>query len=266
MAANDEHLLIEDGEAHLFGFVGSGVSHPGIKRSLNQDSFLMEWNRGLFIVSDGIGGHQAGELASKAVVQIFPRILEQYLSRINPKDKNGPLVAIRQSIIDLSQLIREKADENVETRGMGATLVSVWTNNPNGKVYLAWLGDSRIYLLRGNLFSRLTKDHTVVSILLENGEITPEQALNHPARGRLTRFVGMSGETIPDVGAFKLKPEDRLLLCSDGLHGIVPEKHIINILRSNPEPHTACLSLVEAANQAGGKDNITVIVLDRKVK
>jgi protein phosphatase len=124
------------------------------------------------------------------------------------------------------------------------------------------MGDSRMYLHRQGRLSLLTHDHSLVALLLRRGEITPDQAKDHPARGKLSRYVGMETEVYPDIRAVHLVQGDRLLLCTDGLTGTVSEQEIAAILGQPVEPESACRSLIDAANAAGGRDNITVLVAD----
>jgi protein phosphatase len=124
------------------------------------------------------------------------------------------------------------------------------------------LGDSRAYLLRRGRLRRLTQDHTVAAVLLRLDEITPEEAGEHPGTHRLTRYVGMEGEALPDIQTLRLEAGDRLLLCSDGLTGMVSDRRIAHLLRQQPTPEDACQALIAAANAAGGRDNISAIVID----
>jgi len=140
---------------------------------------------------------------------------------------------------------------------MGATLVmALLTEN---RAHIAYMGDSRGYLFRDDGLTRLTNDHLVVEILLRNGEITPDEAEKHPARGLVTRYVGMDNEVYPDVRTIALSQGDRLLLCSDGLSGMIPDNVIAHILTTCSDSENACQALVDAA---GGRDNITSVVVD----
>ncbi len=143
---------------------------------------------------------------------------------------------------------------------MGATVALAWLRETGA--HLAHLGDSRIYLFREAQLQQLTEDHSVIALLLRSGEITPEEAQTHPARGQLSRYVGMDGEVYPDVQTVQLQAGDRLLLCSDGLTNMIPNTQIAQLLQVNAEVLAACQALVHAANTAGGTDNITVLVVD----
>jgi protein phosphatase len=143
---------------------------------------------------------------------------------------------------------------------MGATVVVAYVRA--GRAYIAHLGDSRAYRLRpgGNL-QRLTHDHSVVGMLLDDGEITPSEAADHPARGVISRYMGMEQAVDPDLCCVRLVADDRLLLCSDGLPLMVPDSEIQVILSREQNPEAACRALVGAANSAGGKDNVTALIV-----
>jgi protein phosphatase len=143
---------------------------------------------------------------------------------------------------------------------MGATLVIALLRK--GRCFLANLGDSRAYRLRKGRMVQLTRDHSVVYELIEKGHIEPEEAADHDASGQITRYVGMDEKARSHVRSFTLKKSDRLLLCTDGLTDMVADKDIAVILKAETDPQTACESLVEAANKAGGHDNITTLVID----
>ena len=145
---------------------------------------------------------------------------------------------------------------------MGATVVLAMIKRRSA--YIAHMGDSRAYLFRDNQLKQLTEDHSIVGILLRHGDITPEEATEHPAKGRLSRYVGMEGKVYPDVRSIAIKKEDRLLLCSDGLSGMLNDRNIAELLIMHPDPQAACKALADAANSAGGTDNITVVIVDWK--
>ena len=238
----------------------AGLSHIGKVREENEDTFLIDPELGLFIVSDGMGGHRGGEIASKIVTEDLPVMIEVGLDKL----KVGTPAAIR---ILLKKAIREQSrqlnlEQNSETgyKDMGATLVVALLRK--GRSYIANLGDSRIYRLRNRRLVQLTKDHSVVSELLDKGKIKPEEAENHEAQGVITHYVGMEDKARPHVRSFQLKKDDRLLLCTDGLTDSVEDKAISAILGKKQQCIEACQALVGAANANGGHDNITVVIAD----
>jgi len=236
------------------------ASDVGRVRRENEDTCLVSLEQNLFIVSDGMGGHQAGEIASKAVVTALPQILKQRLSPKRPAQTGDIELVLRDAIVELSRQLRIQSAGQASLRGMGATVAMVWVRGAS--VHLAHMGDSRIYLFRRPMLKQLTEDHSVIALLVKHGDITQAQAKDHPMRARLSRHVGMEGEIYPDVQTVRIQNGDRLLLCSDGLTGMVPEDRIAKILQDNIEPDAACKALVAAANAAGGTDNITAVVLN----
>ncbi len=237
-----------------------GVTHIGRVRPNNEDNLFIDEKRGLFIVSDGMGGHQAGEVASNAVVSVLPPMIEQFAARIETPSREAFEQVLRDAILELSQRLHDESKGQMGLQGMGATVVVVWLQGQ--RAHMAHMGDSRIYHFRDGRMAQLTQDHSVVALLLRHKEITEEEAKQHPARGRLSRYVGMEGDTFSDLYSVSLLPGDRLLLCSDGLTGMVSDSEINRVLASCPDPGAACNELVEMANNAGGKDNITVLVIN----
>jgi protein phosphatase len=239
-----------------------GLSDIGQRRTSNQDNFLVDVPRGLFIVSDGMGGEQAGEIAAKAVVTVLPQMLEPHLQRLAVAPRRVVELTLRELVAQFSQRLRQDAADQPGLRGMGATLELVWICKE--QAHLVHMGDSRVYRLRRDRLSLLTEDHSVVALLLKHGDITPQDAVDHPARGQLSRYVGIDGEVYPDVFTVPLHPGERFLLCSDGLWGMVPDREIARLLLQHAELAAACRALVDAANQAGGRDNITVVIVEGK--
>jgi len=250
---NTEHLLPWPVQAAC-------ASDRGRVRQRNEDRYLIDPARQLFIVSDGMGGHLAGELAATAVITILPPLLEQQMGRSPPSSTEAIERALREALIELSLRLHAESTGRAGLQGMGATVALAWLRG--SLVHLAHLGDSRIYLFRQERLAQLTEDHSVIALLLRYGEITPEQARTHPARGQLSRYVGMQGEVSPDVQAVPLQHGDRLLLCTDGLTNMLPDAQIGHLLRINAEPEAACQALVHAACAAGGTDNITAMVVN----
>jgi len=142
-------------------------------------------------------------------------------------------------------------------------LLDLWLGRPPGtNALLAHMGDSRAYLLHDGKFQQRTHDHSLVQLLIDTGDITPQEAAEHPSRGQITRYVGMPGEALPEVLLIDIAAGDRLLLCTDGLTGMVPEQELCDIMLNQRTPRQACRALIAAANEAGGLDNITALVVD----
>lgn len=235
------------------------VTDTGRVRAANEDAFAVLPQQGLFLVADGMGGHQAGATASGIVASVLPKMIEQRLAQTASQEAKVLARALRDAIMALSQQLREQSLGRPGLAGMGSTVVLAFVRGE--RAFVAHMGDSRAYLLRSDRLQPLTADHSVVGILLRQGEITPEQARLHPARNRLSRYVGMQGDVHPDVHTVRLLAGDRLLLCTDGLTAMVPDEEIGRLLGEGAGPR-ACEALVEAANASGGKDNVTVLVLD----
>jgi len=235
------------------------VTDPGRVRSVNQDAYFTDPDRGLFIVSDGMGGEQGGALASQVVVKVLPAIIQQRLAELNANSARVIRAQLRQAVCELSHRLFAESAAKIELRGMGATVVVALLGRRS--VHLAHLGDSRAYLFRQGRLLQLTDDHSVVGILLRRGEITPDEARSHPAQGRLSRFVGMEGEVLPDVTTVGLRRGYRLLLCSDGLTGILSDNQISSVICRNLGCQETCQQLAAVANASGGRDNITAVLL-----
>lgn len=236
------------------------LSDIGQVRKENQDAYYVDEEKGLFIVCDGMGGHRGGALAAKIVVTLLPRMIDERISALTEQRETAICQSLKDAIARLSAMLRERTKEEPELRGMGAALVMAVVRGIDA--YIAHIGDSRAYLFQDGSLKRLTKDHSIVAVMLEMGQITQEQAKSHPAWGKLSRYVGMEGEAVADVQKITLKPGCRLLLCSDGLTCMLSDEEIADILGKEGDCETACQRLVKEANMAGGYDNITVIIID----
>lgn len=249
-------------EATPLRLVAAGLSDLGQVRKRNEDCwFIAPSSPLLFIVSDGMGGQQGGDVASNAVITVLPPLIKQRFSQMPDRSDKSISEMLGQSISELSRNLRSGSKEHVGLKGMGATVALMLCYK--GVAHLAHMGDSRIYLCRNKQLTLLTEDHSVITMLRKHGEIKPEEDISHhPARGRLSRYVGMEDDAFPDLKTKPLKVGDRLLLCSDGLTGMVPPADIEKLLQIHTDSSTACQALINAANAAGGKDNITAIVVD----
>jgi len=234
------------------------ATDTGRVRPQNEDACFVDTERGLFIVSDGMGGANAGALASQVVVKVLPQLITQRLATLKQVRKELVIRLLGEAIAKLSQQVHDQSADRIGFKGMGATVVVALILGR--QLYIGHMGDSRAYLLREGRLKQLTKDHSITQLLIDSGEITPDEAKTHPARGKITRFVGMEGEPLPEACSLKCEPGDLIMLCTDGLHGMLNEKQILTILGGKASPTALCRRLVSAANSAGGKDNITVVV------
>lgn len=247
------------------------VSDVGLVRPHNEDVLLViesvfEGDRtletvGLFIVADGMGGHQAGEVASALAARtVASRLMQDvYL----PYLQNAAHQADQLPLTDALIQAVEAANQAVhgEVPGSGTTLTCALVIN--AKAYLAHVGDSRAYLYYNQELKQVTRDHSYVDKLVELGQITLEAAAVHPQRNVLYRAVGQGDQLEIDIHLVDLAAGSRLLLCSDGLWGMLPDSLIQEVLASASSPQAACQALIAAANEAGGRDNISALVIER---
>lgn len=238
----------------------AGLTDQGQLRNHNEDHWFADALQGVFVVSDGMGGRVAGELASKIVVEVFPAYVLEKMEDLSNLSTPMASDLMGTSLIELSDMIYRESSKRPDFIGMGATVVTALIRNAHALI--AHVGDSRAYLWRDQHLECLTKDHSLVQVLIDLGQLAPEDAANHPARSQITQFIGMPERILPEVRGFDLRSGDRLLLCSDGLTGMVTDASIAAILQSHVEPEDACHVLISEANAAGGKDNITVVVID----
>lgn len=247
-----------DGIATTLG----AASHIGKHRVSNQDAFCAlvgshaPGELGACVaVADGMGGHRAGEVASALAIQKLTRRLGR--RRAGSATSSDEVAALEADIAFVNEEIH-RAGMEPEFQGMGTTLTAGLLVGT--RFFLGHVGDSRAYLLRDGQLGRLTRDHNWFEEQLAAGLISPQEAATHPHRNMLTRALGIAQSVEVDTAAVDVRPGDTLLLCSDGLHGLVDDKEIARILRDK-EPQRACDALVERANTRGGNDNITVVVL-----
>ena len=234
-------------------------SDIGKRRKSNQDytaTFTNQKNQLLALLADGMGGHQAGDIASRQAVEEIGIAWEATMIDDSEKAVQWFLQHIQQT----NQRIFEKGQSQPTLSGMGTTLevVTLLDNH----LALAHVGDSRIYLFREQRLIALTEDHSLVNALLKSGEITQEMAENHPRKNIITRSLGMPGSLEVDVAIHKIEDHDQLLLCSDGLTNMVSEPKITQILLEAASLQDASQRLIDEANAKGGLDNITVLLID----
>jgi PPM family protein phosphatase len=241
----------------------AGLSDKGCVRDRNEDAIFEDCRNGLFIVADGMGGRNCGDVAAQETVKVLPGIIKQWIWAVPDEraDADPAIVEIlRNGVQELSGHIRALSLASAERAGMGTTVVVALVTGHH--VHVAHMGDSRAYLFRYGVLQQLTSDHSLIGLLVANGEITSQEAEDHPARGRLIRYVGMDAGVGPDVRTVEVQSGDRMLLCTDGLWGMVPEERMVTILSGGENPGVTCCSLLSAGNAAGGSDNLTALVVD----
>ncbi len=225
-------------------------THRGNVRRENEDAAFMDARRGVFAVADGMGGHQAGEVASRIAVDAVRRMARS--------GEPAGIAPMTRAVRAAHEEIVAHAQAHPECAGMGTTLTAMWY--AGGRfVYIAHVGDSRIYRLRDGRLQQITQDHSLVEELVLAGLITREEARVHPRRNIITRALGTEGDNAPDMLAADVRPGDVWLLCTDGLSSMVDDVRISRALLALP-PERAADELVRLALSAGGRDNVTVIV------
>ena len=224
----------------------------GLRRKNNEDRYFVDKKRGLFIVADGMGGHAAGEIASQTAVETASLSLQTI-------DTNNPQGELKQAIEKSNRAVTDEAKNNSALDGMGTTLSIVLFHQHQG--YLAHIGDSRIYRFHNSKLEQLSDDHSLVGEQLRQGVLTLEQAKTSTLGNILLQAIGMTPQLDICQKSFPLTSGDQFLLCSDGLTDMVSDTKIEELLKQPDTLKTRCNSLIEAAIAAGGKDNITVVLL-----
>ena len=244
--------------------ISYGVTDVGLKREKNEDNLLINDDLNLFVVADGMGGHAGGEFASQIAVSTIEDFIINSTENTDPKgsgEKNSsPMTErLRQAIKIAGDQIFSKASNQPELRGMGTTTVAMILQED--KVHIAYVGDSRVYLVRENNVEQLTEDHSLVNEQVKAGLISEEDAKNHQLKNIITRSVGYQEEVEIDTVIRDVKAGDRFLLCSDGLSNFLESTEIAKSL-STQELQDAAQDLVDIAIERGGDDNITLIVIE----
>ena len=253
------------------------ITDPGRRGRLNEDSYeissftISEDNDTpvlLAIVADGIGGHKAGEIASKIAVATI-------ISSIAESDGSDPLWLLKSALLEANHSITSEADDDDTRKGMGSTVAC--TLVIDSALYIATLGDTRIYLIRDNVIQQLNIDHTWVQEALDVGVINSEEARGHPRRHLIRSYLGSSDPISPDLRLYMeenenqeqakanqglpLVPEDQVMICTDGLTDLVTDEEILEILKSESSKEDQLQTMVNLANDRGGHDNITIVLL-----
>ncbi|MGI6059965.1 MAG: Stp1/IreP family PP2C-type Ser/Thr phosphatase [Blautia sp.] len=238
------------------------ITDVGQKRTVNQDFvFTSETPVGnlpnLFVVADGMGGHKAGDFASSYAVEVL-------LSTIREDENSNPVKIIRAAIENANTQLLREASDNEAMSGMGTTMVLVTI--VGHYAYVANVGDSRLYLIDENKISQITKDHSLVEEMVRMGEISRDDARNHPDKNIITRALGAGRDVDVDFFDIRLTPGDILLLCSDGLSNMVPDEDIRQVIRTSETLEETGRRLVSMANDNGGRDNIAVVLVEPETK
>ena len=255
----------------------AAVTDAGRVRSENQDRWFADPELGLFVVADGLGGHAAGALAAQLAVDMLPRLVRRTITeRTNAAALTPGLfpilsqvtggigelrLAIAEQVQILSDLVYKETRGQPGINGTGTTLALALVDPAHATIIHA--GDSRVYLLRQGQLQQVTEDHTLGRLLVRNHELSESAVKQHPAARRLTRYIGMPTALTPDSQRIAFGAGDLLLLCSDGLHGQIDDSEVSRILRSGTNIEAMGDELVAASNRAGGRDNVTVLLISR---
>lgn len=234
-----------------------GKTDIGLKRSMNQDKVYFSDEPvgnlpNLYIVADGMGGHKAGDYASAYAVRRFVDFAKRC------EDEN-PITIMKKGIHEVNQGMLLASREREELSGMGTTFVIAVIKEHH--LYVANIGDSRLYLLEKDSIRQITLDHSLVEELIRTGQLDPLKIRNHPEKNIITRALGISDEAVPDFFELELAMDAVILLCSDGLSNMVEDDELLNIITEEQRPWPAVERLIERANYYGGRDNIAAIVV-----
>lgn len=246
----------------------AGLSDTGLKREINEDYYENDNSLGLYIVADGMGGHMAGDVASKFAVNIIQKHFKHLVNENTPLDELFGLTEsslslwgnyILSSIKLANRILYDMSQEYPRYKGMGTTIAVLALMN--SAVISANVGDSKIYLIRGNVMEPLSRSHTMMEEQLEMGLISSEEARKSPLRHIITRNLGSSDDVDVDVFEIETMADDCFLLCTDGLTDLVMDKEILQIVKQGSDQESLCRELISEANKRGGIDNITVSLI-----
>ena len=245
--------------------LASGRTEVGCVRKHNEDNFLLEPELGLFVVADGLGGHAAGEVASQIVVDK----VGDFISQTAERDRTWPVEyeadlsydgnRLKGALLLADQGILDDIRGNPERESMGSTVVACLVQGD--RATLVHVGDSRAYLLNSSGIKQVTRDHSWVAEQVANGILTADEARHHPFRNVITQALGNGGDLDVAVQEIQVKELDRILLCSDGLSGMIQDRAIWEIIEQAPDVEAATAKLIDTAMANGGEDNITVVII-----
>ena len=236
----------------------AGLSDIGLVRTKNEDAFWFDQKRGIFILADGLGGHRAGDIAANLAVNVTAEYFSEAIDR--GFQEFSLIDAMQEGFAAASKGIYSQSKSSDKLTGMACSLVAGVLQDDH--CYVAHAGDSRAYLYFENNLSQMTVDDTPVAALIKRGYLLPEKARSHHLKNVLVKAVGNKAQVDANITKFPVKAGERLLLCSDGLWGVLDPDKICEALRHSILPDQACEMLIESARCSGGGDNITVIVVD----
>jgi PPM family protein phosphatase len=250
-------------------FEMASQTHPGMVRSHNEDSLFCDPELGLAILADGMGGYNAGEVASGITVSLLNAELRQALARTDPSARDPQThepaaeALMREYILRANTSVYQAAQSQPQYAGMGTTLVMALFHD--NRVTVGHIGDSRMYRLRGEILQQLTRDHSLLQEQIDSGVITPAEARQSQNKNLVTRALGIDSKVEPEIHSYEVRPDDVYLLCSDGLNDMVEDELIRSTLTTMRSSFAlAANQLVQMANDNGGRDNVSVILVKIK--
>jgi protein phosphatase len=233
-----------------------GLTEVGRVRDHNEDSFHVSEDGRLLVVADGMGGHRAGEVASELAVQTLVELLAP--ERRREVDDDEACAQLLDTFQEAHRRVLETSAARPACRGMGTTLIVAWISG--NRLRVCHLGDGRCYVRKDDRLMAITQDHSVIGSLIRAGALSPEAARTHPRRHEILQAVGLGSGISPEVTSCSLAPGDEILLCSDGLWGMLSDEDILTVLSTGGSIEERARCLVDRANLAGGHDNITVVL------
>jgi len=250
----------------MMALEAAGMTDVGLVRNHNEDNFFFDTNLGIFIVADGLGGHAAGEIASKIVVDQVAKFIEHtadsgttILSSLNSKFASVNEIRLKTAIQMSNKAISENIVLHPERETMGSTIVACLIQGK--QVTMAHVGDSRGYKLSKDGIKQITRDHSWVAEQVANGLLTKEEAKRHPFRNIITQALGNNSELNIEIHEFEITNSETILLCSDGLSGMIPDEQILAIFNEASNLQDAARTLILKAIENGGEDNITLVLV-----
>ncbi|MEI8124305.1 MAG: Stp1/IreP family PP2C-type Ser/Thr phosphatase [Parachlamydiaceae bacterium] len=241
-----------------YKIVTCGISDVGLVRQNNEDAWKELPNIGFYVLADGMGGHQAGEVAAKEAVETLCRVLKRKFPSIKHASIEDVADLISKAIVHVNKVIYKMGRSSSDLRGMGTTLCCLFFHRDG--VIIGHVGDSRIYRLRGRRFDQMTRDHSLLCELIDQGQLNEQQATDFLYKNIITKAVGTEPLVEPTVETKKVLPGDVYLMCSDGLSDLLSDEEMVSILESAPSQESAAKNLVTHAIERGGRDNITVVI------
>lgn len=240
-----------------------GITDVGRERSINEDCISLpetSENLKIFVLADGMGGANAGEVASKEAVEASKMYIEKNIEKVLDGTVDELRELILNAVLEANKRVIELSNAVPEYKGMGTTLIVLYVFK--NKVFIGHVGDSRVYRIRKNIIRQLTKDHSFVQELVNSGTITKQEAKNHPQKNALTKVIGYEENIEPDIITKGFLKDDVILICSDGLTNMLDDSQIYEIITKNIlDTEKMSKELVDRANESGGLDNISVITI-----